>query len=163
MNGQMMELLVFFYGIGNVSVQNTRLKVLFFPFPLFYHPMFYSYQSFSALPLMAAKEEIPLNEVVISGKEQIYRLQMQFHNLQVTWGVRVGQGYQIRGERIVFWWPNRNRNIIRFPKNGRIQILFSFPKMIKYEYEYYLVFQKQPNTNMNIIRLPRNDQIEIWI
>ena len=76
MNGQMMELLVFFYGIGNVSVQNTRLKVLFFPFPLFYHPMFYSYQSFSALPLMAAEEEIPLNEVVISGKEQIYRSQM---------------------------------------------------------------------------------------
>ena len=52
-------------------------KFWFFPFPLFYHPMFYSYQSFSALPLMAAKEEIPLNEVVISGKEQIYRLQMQ--------------------------------------------------------------------------------------
>ena len=26
---------------------------------------------------MAAEEKIPLNEVVISGKEQIYRLQMQ--------------------------------------------------------------------------------------
>ena len=26
---------------------------------------------------MAAEEEIPLNEVVISGKEKIYRLEMQ--------------------------------------------------------------------------------------
>ena len=34
MNGQVIELVVFFYGIGNVSVQNTRLKVLIFPFPL---------------------------------------------------------------------------------------------------------------------------------
>ena len=39
MNGQMMELVVLFYGIGNVSVQNTRLEVLiFFPFPLFLSP-----------------------------------------------------------------------------------------------------------------------------
>ena len=68
-----------------------------------------------------------------------------------------------RGERIVFWWPNTNRNIIRYPKNDQIQIriLFGFPKMIEYKYEYYLVSQKQPNTNTNIIRLPRNDRI--WI
>ena len=31
-----------------------------------------------------------------------------------------------RGERIVFWWPNTNTNIIRFPKNDRIQIRILF-------------------------------------
>ena len=36
MNGQMMELVVFFYGIGNVSGQNTRLKVLFFSISTFF-------------------------------------------------------------------------------------------------------------------------------
>ena len=42
-----------------------------------------------------------------------------------------------RGERIVFWWPDTNMNIIRFPKNCRIRIwiLFGFPKMTEYEYE----------------------------
>ena len=36
-----------------------------------------------------------------------------------------------RGERIVFWGPNTNTNIIRLPKNDRIRIriLFGFPKM----------------------------------
>ena len=54
-----------------------------------------------------------------------------------------------RGERIVFWWPNTNANIIRFPKNDRrrIQILFVFPKM----------------TETNITWLPRNDWIQILI
>ena len=57
-----------------------------------------------------------------------------------------------RGERIVFCWPNTN--IIWFPKNGqiRIRILFGFPKMTEYEYEYYSVSQKWPNTKTNIIR-----------
>ena len=69
----------------------------------------------------------------------------------------------IRGERIVFWWPNTNTNIIWFSKNDQIQIriLFSFPKMTEYEYEYYLVSQKWPNTN--IIRFPKNDRIRIRI
>jgi len=50
--------------------------------------------------------------------------------------------------------PNTNTNIIRFPKNYRIQIrlLFGFPKMN--EYEYYSAFQKGPNTN--IIQIPKN-------
>ena len=54
-------------------------------------------------------------------------------------------------------WPNTNTNIIRFPKNDRIQIgiLFGFPKTTKYEYEYYSATQKWPNTN--IIQLPNND------
>ena len=71
----------------------------------------------------------------------------------------------IRGERIVFWWPNTNTNIIRVPKNDRIRIriLFGFPKLTEYEYEYYSGFQKWPNTNTNIIRLPKNDQIRIRI
>ena len=70
-----------------------------------------------------------------------------------------------RGERIVFWWPNTNTNIIRVPKNDRIRIriLFGFPKLTEYEYEYYSGFQKWPNTNTNIIRLPKNDQIRIRI
>ena len=61
----------------------------------------------------------------------------------------------------MFWWPNTNTNIIRFPKNDRIRIriLFGFPKMTEYEYEYYSAFQKWPNTN--IIRLSKNDQIRI--
>ena len=71
----------------------------------------------------------------------------------------------IRGERIVFWWPNTNTNIIRVPKNYRIRIriLFGFPKLTEYEYEYYSGFQNWPNTNTNIIGLPKNDQIRIWI
>ena len=70
-----------------------------------------------------------------------------------------------RGERIVFWWPNTNTNIIRLPKNYRIRIriLFGFPKMTEYEYEYYSASQKWPNTNTNIIRLPENDRIRIRI
>ena len=68
-----------------------------------------------------------------------------------------------RGERIVFWGPNTNTNIIRVPKNNRIRILFGFPKLTENEYEYYSGFQKWPNTNTNIIRLPKNDQIRIRI
>ena len=70
-----------------------------------------------------------------------------------------------RGERIVFWWPNTNTNIIRLPKNDRIwiRILFGFTKMTEYEYEYYSVSQKWPNTNTNIIRLSKKDQIQIRI
>ena len=66
-----------------------------------------------------------------------------------------------RGERIVFWWPNTNTNIIRLPKNDRIRIriLFGFPKMTEYEYEYYSAFQKGPNTN--IIQFSKNDRIRI--
>ena len=70
-----------------------------------------------------------------------------------------------RGELIVFWWPNTstniihspkkwpntNTNIIRLPKNDWIRVLFSFPKMTKYE--YYSASQKWPNTK--IIRLPK--------
>ena len=60
-------------------------------------------------------------------------------------------------------WPNTNTNIIRFPKNYRIQIriLFGFLKMTEYEYEYYSVSQKWPNTN--IIRLSKKDRIRIRI
>ena len=82
MNGQMMALVVFFFGIGIkcISSKHETESFDFFHFHFIsYHPMFHcvSYQSFSALPFMAAEEEIPLNEVVISGKEQIYRLEMQ--------------------------------------------------------------------------------------
>ena len=68
-----------------------------------------------------------------------------------------------RGEQIVFWWPNTNTNIIRVPKNDRIwiRILFGFPKLTEYEYEYYSGFQIWPNTNTNIIRLPKYDRIRI--
>ena len=58
-----------------------------------------------------------------------------------------------RGDRIVFWWPNTNTNIIRFPKNDRIWI----------EYEYNSVSQKWPITNTNIIRFPKDDRIRIRI
>ena len=70
-----------------------------------------------------------------------------------------------RGERIVFWWPNTNTNIIRLSKTDRIRIriLFGLPKMTEYEYEYYSVSQKWPNTNTNIIRLHKNDWIQIQI
>ena len=69
----------------------------------------------------------------------------------------------IRGERIVFWWPNTNKNIIQFPKNDqiRIQIFYGLPKMTKYKYEYYSVSQKWPNTNTNIIRFPKNNRIRV--
>ena len=65
----------------------------------------------------------------------------------------------------MFWGPNTNTNIIRVPKNDRIRIriLFGFPKLTEYEYEYYSGFQKWPNTNTNIIRLPKNDRIRIRI
>ena len=70
-----------------------------------------------------------------------------------------------RGERIVFWRPNTNTNIIRFPKTDRIriQILFGLPTMTEYEYEYYSAPQKRPNMNTNIIRLPKSDRIRIRI
>ena len=70
-----------------------------------------------------------------------------------------------RGERIVFWWPNTNTNIIRLFKNDRIRIriLFGLKKATEYEYKYYLVWKKQPNTNTNIIRLEKIDQIRIRI
>ena len=76
-----------------------------------------------------------------------------------------GVGLPTRGERIVFWRPNTNTNIIRFPKTDRIriQILFGFPKLTEYEYEYYSVSQKWSNTNTNIIWLPTNDPIRIKI
>ena len=43
-----------------------------------------------------------------------------------------------RGERIVFWGPNTNTNIIRVPINDRIRIriLFSLKKSPEYEYKY---------------------------
>ena len=70
-----------------------------------------------------------------------------------------------RGERIVFWRPNTNTNIIRSSENDRIRIriIFNPQKMTEYEYKYYSVFQKWPNTNTNIIRSSKNDQIWIWI
>ena len=54
------------------------------------------------------------------------------------------KSFQTRGERIVFWWPNMNTNIIRFHKNDqiRIQIIFGIPNMIEYKYEYYSASQK---------------------
>ena len=63
-----------------------------------------------------------------------------------------------RGERIVFWWPNTNTNIIRASENDwiRIRILFGSTKTTKYEYEYYSAFQKWPNTNTNINGLSKN-------
>ena len=41
-----------------------------------------------------------------------------------------------RGERIVFWWPNTNTNIIWLFKNDRIRIriLFGLKKATEYEY-----------------------------
>ena len=76
------------------------------------------------------------------------------------WYLRLTNGD--RGERIVFWGPNTNTNIIRLPKNDRIQIriLFGFPKMTKYEYEYYSISQKWPNTNTNILRFPKMTEYE---
>ena len=73
--------------------------------------------------------------------------------------------YCVRAERIVFWWPNTNTNIIRLPKKDRIRIriLFGFSKMTEYEYEYYSIFQKWPNTNTNIIRFPKKERIRIRI
>ena len=70
-----------------------------------------------------------------------------------------------RGERIVFWWPNTNTNIIRLFKNDRIRIriLFGLKKATEYEYEYYSVWKKQPNTNTNIIRFEKIDRIRIRI
>ena len=50
-------------------------------------------------------------------------------------------------------WPNTNTNIIRFPNNDRIRLLFGYPEMTKYEYEYHSASKKLPNTNMNI-RIP---------
>ena len=40
-------------------------------------------------------------------------------------------------------WPNTNTNIIRFPKNDRIQIgiFFSYPEMTDCEYEYHSASQ----------------------
>ena len=70
-----------------------------------------------------------------------------------------------RGERIVFWGPNTNTNIIRVPKNDRIRIriLFGFPKLTEYEYEYYSVWKNHPNTNTNIIRFENINRIRIRI
>ena len=73
---------------------------------------------------------------------------------------------------------NTNTNIIRFPKNDRIQIRISlsFPKITIYKYEYYSVFQmteykykyysatqkwSNMNMNTNVIRFPNNDWIQI--
>ena len=73
--------------------------------------------------------------------------------------------WDIRGERIVFWWPNTNTNIIRLFNNDRIQIriLFDLKKVTEYEYEYYSDWKKQPNTNTNIIRFEKMDRIRIRI
>ena len=70
-----------------------------------------------------------------------------------------------RGERIVFWGPNTNTNIIRVPKNYRIRIriLFGLKKSPEYEYEYYSVWKNHPNTNTNIIRFENIDRIRIRI
>ena len=59
--------------------------------------------------------------------------------------------YCIRGEQIVFWWPNTNTNIIHLFKNGqiRIQILFDLKKTTEYKYKYYSVWKNHPNTNAN--------------
>ena len=92
----------------------------------------------------------------------IHKSNLRMRAQTLSWSVLV---ISSRGERIVFWWRNTNTNIIRVPKNDRIQIriLFGFPKLTEYEYEYYSDFQKWPNTNTNIIRLPKNDQIRIRI
>ena len=70
---------------------------------------------------------------------------------------------QNRGERIVFWWPNTNTNIIRLFKNDRIRILFGLKKATEYEYEYYSVWKNGPNTNTNIICLEKITRIRIRI
>ena len=70
-----------------------------------------------------------------------------------------------RGERIVFWWPNTNTNIIWLFKNNRIRIriLFGLKKAIEYEYEYYSDWKNRPNTNTNIIRIEKIIKIQIRI
>jgi len=97
---------------------------------------------------------------LLNTQMQIYNLCMCAEDVCYTAIMR-----HCRGERIVFWGPNTNTNIIRVPKNDRIRIriLFGFPKLTEYEYEYYSGFQKWPNTNTNIIRLPKNDRIRIRI
>ena len=56
---------------------------------------------------------------------------------------------QNRGERIVFWWPNTNTNIIPLLKNDRIRIRILFSLKKSTEYEYYSVWKNHPNTNAN--------------
>ena len=125
------------------------------------------------LPLLAAlhayhHHHSPMFLSIVSAQLKTFFVPKEDFTLKVTYL----QGFffvpkfeQARGERIVFWGPNTNTNIIRVPKNDRIRIriLFGFPKLTEYEYEYYSGFQKWPNTNTNIIRLPKNDQIRIRI
>ena len=84
---------------------------------------------------------------------------------KTVWLVKVIDINCILRSVLQYWcnlWPlDTNTNIIRFPKNDRIRILFGFPKMTEYEYEYYSISQKWPNTNTNIIRFPKNDRIRI--
>ena len=95
----------------------------------------------------------------------IDRCDIQLGPLGVAWRWKLANTELVqvytRGERKVFWWPNTNTNIIRFPKDGRIwiRILFGCPKMTEYEYEYYRATQKWSNTNTNIILLPNNNRI----
>ena len=71
----------------------------------------------------------------------------------------------IRGERIVFWWPNTNTNIIWFEKGDRIRIriLFGLKKSTEYEYEYYLSWKNHPNTNTNTSIGPQLYCSVIWV
>ena len=68
-----------------------------------------------------------------------------------------------RGERIVFWWPNTNTNIIWLFKNDRIRIriLFGLKKATEYKYKYYSVWKYWPNKNTNIIWFEKIDRIRI--
>ena len=89
---------------------------------------------------------------------------MNIENILINIG-KILRAFSNRGERIVFWGPNTNTNIIRVPKNDRIRIriLFGLKKSPEYEYEYYSVWKNHPNTNTNIIRFENIDRIRIRI
>ena len=107
--------------------------------------------------------KIILREPHVHGK--IWPQSTQFWLGLFSFSNFLSRGEQDRGERIVFWWPNTNTNIIQVPKNDRtrIRILFRLRKMTEYEYQYYWAPQKPPNTNTNINRLHKNDRIQIRI
>ena len=103
-------------------------------------------------------EEVPLSPV--AGQPSVD--EVKFVVMDQRWGNSVLRTeYKDEYYSVAQKWPNTNTNIIRFPKNDPIRILFGFPKMT--QYEYYLVSQKWPNTNTNIIRFPKNDPIRIRI
>ena len=68
-------------------------------------------------------------------------------------------------ESALKWYQNCGLEVSKwcFDDQIRIRILFDFPKITEYKYEYYSAFQKWPNTNTNIIWLSRNDWIRIQI